>query len=201
LKTSDICLALVNDLVEQEGWAINKCLLSNEVVSSLNNTITNLYENNQLNAAKLGQAALYEKSVRGDLIQWIDVENDLSDALLSYTNFLSEFQIVLNRELQLGIKEFEVHYTLYPKGRYYLCHVDQFMQKKNRCVSFVLYLNSAWQATDGGILTLYNKNNTQKLIEVAPEANSFICFFSDLPHEISVTHRERLSITGWFKRY
>lgn len=119
----------------------------------------------------------------------------------TYMQLLNELQVVLNRDLQLGLKDYELHYTLYPEQRCYQRHVDQFAQKKTRRVSFILYLNDNWKEAEVGLLKLYNKTGKQELASVLPAANSLLCFMSDLPHEVTTTQRQRLSITGWFKGY
>lgn len=200
MKTTACCHTLIDDLAIQ-GWAIATSLLPDNVIKQLTETLWEMYQADELNAAKLGQAGLHQTTIRGDLIQWIDVQNSSSGAISHYIDFLSEFQQLLNRELQLGLKEYEIHYTVYPKGRGYQRHIDQFAHKKTRAVSFILYLNDQWQISDGGLLTLFDKDSLKTLIEIKPEANTFACFLSDIPHEISITQRERLSVTGWFKRY
>jgi SM-20-related protein len=200
LSTTTSCTALINDLAQQ-GWAINQQLLTKSTIENLRQEILQAYDNNELSKAKLGQAALTLETIRGDLIQWVDPSQEKSPALSEYCDFLEEFQSHLNRELQLGLKDFELHYTVYPVNRYYQRHVDQFAHKKTRRVSFVLYLNQQWHRNDGGLLTLFDKSDLQAITTILPEGNLFICFLSDIPHEISETHRERLSVTGWFKSY
>ena len=50
----------------------------------------------------------------------------------------------------------------------------------------------------GGQLNLYNQQD-ELIRAVFPEGNRFICFNSELPHEVALTHQTRYSITGWMK--
>jgi SM-20-related protein len=66
-------------------------------------------------------------------------------------------------------------------------------------VSAVFYLNPAWQPEQGGVLRLYLADQTTR--DVPPEAGSLLVFLSaDMPHEVLPASRERLSLTGWFRR-
>jgi SM-20-related protein len=63
-------------------------------------------------------------------------------------------------------------------------------------VSAVLYLNTTWETTDGGELVLDLENGTSE--KIIPEAGKMVIFLSHLMHEVQVTQRDRMSITGWF---
>ncbi|MBI2785834.1 MAG: 2OG-Fe(II) oxygenase, partial [Legionella longbeachae] len=75
---------------------------------------------------------------------------------------------------------------------------DQFASQKTRKISCVYYLNSNWQLEFGGELKIYDEEG-QLLQNVLPIENRFICFSSELPHEVCLTHQPRYSITGWMK--
>jgi SM-20-related protein len=66
----------------------------------------------------------------------------------------------------------------------------------------VLYLNEAWTEADGGLLRLYERDAPDRLAAtVLPRAGTLACFMSDtIWHEVTETGRERLSVTGWFRR-
>ena len=55
-----------------------------------------------------------------------------------------------------------------------------------------------WKVEYGGELKLYTTDG-QLIENVLPLENRFICFNSELPHEVCVTHQPRYSITGWMK--
>lgn len=187
----------ITQQLAEQSFAVIDDVFSHEIIQELRQEIIIADEENNLRHAKISQQGLQETSIRSDLIQWID-ESQPSSALQSYLTFLEQLRLHVNQEFQLGLFQHEVHYTLYRQGSFYKKHVDQFAQNKSRQLSFILYLNSGWQPQDGGTLVLYDQENNQ-LTEILPHANRFICFFSDLPHEVLVTHRQRFSITGWFK--
>ena len=67
-----------------------------------------------------------------------------------------------------------------------------------RVVSCVLYLNDGWKASDGGALRIYCDDDVR---EVMPVGGTLVCFLSErFEHEVLPATRERLSITGWFRR-
>ena len=105
----------------------------------------------------------------------------------------------LNRGLYLGLEDFECHFALYPPGAFYQKHLDRFRDDDRRTVSAVLYLNDDWQPQDGGELRLYLPDGAER--EVPPLGGSLVLFLSsDFPHEVLPANRERLSLTGWFRR-
>jgi SM-20-related protein len=86
---------------------------------------------------------------------------------------------------------------LYEIGAFYSKHLDQFKNNDSRKYSVIMYLNTNWLETDGGALTVYFDGNQY---DILPE-NGKIVFFnsSKLLHEVQVSNRQRLSITGWLK--
>jgi SM-20-related protein len=79
----------------------------------------------------------------------------------------------------------------------------------------VLYLNEDWKTEQGGALRLYppqsptqspQQSPTQSPQEntsqdIYPEAGRIAIFLSaDMPHEVLPATRDRMSLTGWFKR-
>ncbi|KTD05896.1 2OG-Fe(II) oxygenase [Legionella gratiana] len=137
------------------------------------------------------------KTIRADEIFWLD-EYEENPAIQNYLKRIQQLAQLLNQELFLGLHEFETHLAAYQPGSYYKKHIDQFAMKKNRKISCVYYLNKDWRPELGGELKLYNQE--EQLIQVIlPQENRFICFSSELPHEVCQTHRPRYSIAGWLK--
>jgi SM-20-related protein len=86
---------------------------------------------------------------------------------------------------------------LYESGDFYLKHLDQFKNNPSRKYSMISYLNSNWHESDGGELLIHQTNNNQK---IAPTQGKTVFFKSDeLVHEVLVTQKTRMSITGWLK--
>ena len=135
--------------------------------------------------------------IRTDEIYWLDNESD-EPAINAYLKKTNSIINILNQSLFLGLFEFETHFAAYPTGAFYKKHVDQFATTKTRKISCVYYLNQDWRQEFGGELKLYNKEE-QLIQSVIPQGNRFICFNSELPHEVCMTHQPRYSITGWMK--
>lgn len=135
--------------------------------------------------------------IRGDLVRWIE----RACAARCETRVLARIErlrLGLNRRLQLGAFDLELHWALYPPGAAYARHVDQPRGSDARVVSLVLYLNEGWRAADGGALRLYAAGGA---IDVLPEAGTLVAFRSEgLPHEVLPARRERLALTGWLRR-
>ncbi|MGY8828032.1 MAG: 2OG-Fe(II) oxygenase [Pseudomonadales bacterium] len=137
------------------------------------------------------------EGVRGDHIQWLEAGQ--AEACDQYLQVVDELRLALNQGLYLGLEDFEGHFALYPPGAFYQKHVDRFRDDDRRAVSAVFYLNEDWQAEQGGALRLYLPNGETR--DVLPQAGSLLLFLSaDMPHEVLPASRDRLSLTGWFRR-
>jgi SM-20-related protein len=134
--------------------------------------------------------------IRGDQTCWLQeplypVERQVLDAL-------EAVRLELNRELQLGLFDFELHYAWYPIGGAYTRHIDQPRGSDSRRISLVLYLNEIWEDADGGQLRLHGE--AQQTVDIAPLGGRLIGFLSETQlHEVLPCHRERLSLAGWLR--
>ena len=105
----------------------------------------------------------------------------------------------MNRRLFLGLEDFESHFALYPPGAFYLRHLDRFRDDDRRMVSAVVYLNQGWLPEHGGHLRMYLDGNVD--YDVLPIGGCLVVFLSgEIPHEVMPATRDRLSLTGWFRR-
>jgi SM-20-related protein len=104
--------------------------------------------------------------------------------------------------LYLGLFNFEGHLARYPAGAFYRRHLDQFRGVELRALTCILYLNPDWQPADGGILRIFtDPGRPEHAEEVAPRGGTLVTFLSArFEHEVRPAARERLSLTGWFKR-
>jgi SM-20-related protein len=60
-----------------------------------------------------------------------------------------------------------------------------------------MYLNADWQPADGGELCIYH---TDRLQHISPINGKSVFFKSnEMEHEVLITGKPRLSITGWLK--
>lgn len=135
--------------------------------------------------------------IRTDNILWLD-EVEEEPAVQVYLQQIEQLAQWINQTLYLGLFEFETHFAAYNPGTFYKLHVDQFAANNDRKISCVYYLNNEWPKAFGGELKLYSTEK-QLLETISPEGNRFICFNSELPHEVCQTQNTRYSIAGWLK--
>lgn len=137
-------------------------------------------------------------NIRGDYTYWLD-PLDPPAPFVKIIQCLNSLKIRLNRELLLGIKEFECHLAYYPEGAFYKTHIDKFENTSTRIFSFIFYLNESWETQNGGELVIYSRDG-KVLKTVSPTPGSFVGFLSeDFPHEVKVAKAERRSLTGWMR--
>lgn len=135
--------------------------------------------------------------VRRDRIRWLDREHA---PVLFYLDWAEQLRRRLNRELFLGLFDYECHYAHYPKGAFYKRHVDAFKGFSNRRLTTILYLNPSWQPGDGGELVMYADQGQTVLETVLPKFGTMVLFLSEeFPHEVLASRCSRYSLTGWFR--
>ena len=169
------------------------------VTADLKANLLNLYTENKLRSAGTGNGAVavQDKSMRGDLIFWLDRNNN-NAAENEFFDILDRFINHLNSTCYTGITGYEFHYTLYEPGTFYKKHVDRFRNNPARQFSMIFYLNENWQQEDGGQLCIYHDEEVQQIF---PENGKSVFFKSDqLEHEVWPAKKPRMSITGWLKR-
>lgn len=146
-----------------------------------------------------GEALRVRPEIRSDLIRWFD-SDDCGPQQGRWLALLEDYRQMLNRQLFLGLVEFEGHCALYPPGSFYQRHLDQFRGVEQRTVTAILYLNEQWQTEDGGQLRIYLDEEQTLTLDVLPEQGTLVTFLSaNYWHEVLPARRERLSLTGWFK--
>lgn len=189
---------LINSFIENK-IGIADDFLSDSLALHLKENLTDLYSANQLMSAGTGQdtGTGHNKSFRSDIIYWLDREhNNVHENL--FFDLMDEFVHHLNDTCYTGIHSYEFHYTLYETGSFYKKHLDQFRNNDSRKYSMIMYLNDAWQEKDGGELCIHHKN--QPLQHIAPTNGKSVFFQSnELAHEVLITNKPRMSITGWLK--
>lgn len=193
-----LAVDLVDRLVGQ-GWAQQDGMLSPELTGALAAECLGLTASGALKAAGVGRGAAQQRrpDIRGDHIQWL--KDGQSPACDAYLAIMEDLRGLLNRELFLGLADYESHFAWYPVGAFYREHLDRFRDDDLRTVSVVIYLNADWQPEHGGALRLHPPG--QSSVDVLPLAGRMAMFMSaDMPHEVLPATRERMSIAGWFRR-
>jgi SM-20-related protein len=187
---------IVDDLAEQ-GWSLQPLFAPTALTLELAEECRRRAARGALIPAGVGKAQEVREGIRGDRIEWLDPGQ--SAACDRYLALLDELRLTLNRGLFLGLEDYESHFALYPPGAFYQKHLDRFRDDDRRAVSVVLYLNPDWQPEHGGALRLYLADGSTR--DIAPRAGSLVAFLSaEMLHEVLPTTRERLSLTGWFRR-
>jgi len=189
---------IIDDLAEH-GWSLQHSFLSTDLTLGLAAECRRREAQGALAPAGIGrgEALTIREGIRGDQIQWLEQgQLPLCDRYLEQMDALRQR---LNQTLFLGLEEFECHFALYPPGAFYRTHLDRFRDDDSRCVTAVVYLNPDWQPSDGGELRMHFADGSQR--DIPPLAGDLLVFLSgDFPHEVRVTHADRLSLTGWFRR-
>jgi len=163
--------------------------------------VHSLREQGEFHRAGVGRGEMLEvrPEIRSDEIRWL-ARNDCGPLQGEYLDQMSAYRQVLNRELFLGLVEFECFCAVYPPGSFYQRHLDQFRGVEQRTVTAITYLNEDWQESAGGQLRIFLNEETGETLEVLPKAGTFVSFLSaNYWHEVLPSRRDRLSITGWFK--
>lgn len=193
------CLARIVDDLAERGWSLQPLFTPQSLTLDLAEECRRRAAQGALAPAGVGRGAQQQirEGVRGDHIQWLEPgQAAVSD---QYLQLMEALRQALNQGLYLGLEDYESHFALYPPGAFYQKHVDRFRDDDRRAVSAVLYLNQDWQAEQGGALRLYLADGDTH--DVLPQAGSLLVFLSaDMPHEVLPASRERLSLTGWFRR-
>lgn len=189
---------IADDLVAR-GWSQQDAFLAHDLVRELAAECGARAAHGALAPAGIGHGAALavREGIRGDRIQWLEAGQ--SAACERYLQIMDTLRLALNRDLYLGLEDFECHFALYPPGAFYQKHLDRFHDDDCRTVSVIVYLNEGWLPEYGGALRLYPER--QRALDIAPLANRLALFVSaDMPHEVLPSSRDRLSLTGWFKR-
>ncbi|AHF70060.1 MULTISPECIES: 2OG-Fe(II) oxygenase [Pseudomonas] len=193
-----LLLRIVDDLAAN-GWSQQNIFLPEGLTRELAQECHRRAAEGELEPAGVGRGLAQEvrEGIRGDHIQWLEAgQAECSDR---YLVLMDSLRLALNRGLFLGLEDYESHFALYPPGAFYLKHVDRFRDDDKRMVSAVLYLNQAWLPEHGGQLRMYLKGDVT--YDVQPTGGCLVVFLSgDIPHEVLPATRDRLSLTGWFRR-
>jgi SM-20-related protein len=172
--------------------------LDESLAGHLKKNLTTLFAENKMQIGGTGNNALVDHNnlIRGDSIHWLDrAHNDPHEN--RFFDLMDRFIKYLNEQCYTGINSYEFHYTLYTPGTFYKKHIDRFRNNDSRKFSMIMYLNTGWIPEDGGELCIHHEEGLQL---ISP-ANGKVVFFrsNELEHEVLMTHKNRMSITGWLK--
>ena len=188
----------VIDAIVGPGIGVFPHFIDSELVAALRHDLASLPPW-ELTPAAIGreQHQQTNEQIRSDKTRWIEGD---TPAQRYYLAIMTSLRETLNRQLFMGLKDYECHYALYQAGDFYKKHLDAFRGRGNRRLTTVLYLNDDWQEEDGGELLVYPFQSKTVLHRVQPHAGTLVCFLSeDFPHEVLPATRDRCSIAGWFR--
>ncbi len=196
--TDRICAAIA-----QEGCAVEADFLPQATIAALAEEARARDAAGEFHAAGVGRgsARMQRSDVRGDRVLWLD-QSSAGLVQQPFWRAMDALRRALNETLQLGLFSIEAHYALYPPGAFYRRHRDQFRGRASssdvRVISCAMYLTEDWTSADGGALRMYDD---ERVRDVLPVAGTLVCFLSDrFEHEVLPATRERLALTGWFRR-
>jgi SM-20-related protein len=181
-----------------DGIAVRDRFLTRPQIRALAASARKRRERGGFAAARIGADRQLQRraEIRGDSICWLTEPLFAPERAL--LRRLENLRVQMNRDAFLGLFELELHYAWYPPGTGYSRHVDQPRNRDRRRVSLVLYLNERWEASDGGELRIFSDDERHRDIE--PVAGRLVVFLTERrEHEVLLTRRGRLSITGWFR--
>lgn len=193
---------LIGDRIAGEGWVALPDFIAPEMVSALRGESAGLVAQGSFLDAAIGSGGdrHLDEDIRADQILWLEPSGG-SEAQRECLERFEQLRLKLNRDLHLGLFEFECHFARYAPGAFYRKHLDQFSRDSRRRLSSILYLNENWQGEDGGELRLYLERKPESgHVDIRPSGGTLVLFLSErFPHEVLPAKRERFSLTGWFK--
>ncbi len=153
MKIKNNIFTQIIDALVSDGYIVIDNALDNSLARNLKVTAQNI---SNFKDAGISSKNIQNKSRRRDKIKWLDEDNASQS---QYLEFTKKLQAHLNKELFLGLKYYESHFSIYDKGDFYEKYFDTFKGSKNRVITTVYYLNEIWNKKDGGELLIYDKKN------------------------------------------
>ncbi len=189
--------------IAEKGWFVEPGFLTGDEARALVVECREAWEVGAFRQAGVGRGTglSIREDIRRDHVMWIEPDV-ITAAQAAWLKRLEELRLALNQSLFLGLFGYEGHFAVYPPGAFYKAHLDRHRQTQDRLVTVILYLNEHWQPGDGGELRLWTtpgeKDGPFEIIE--PRFGTLVAFLAgDHWHEVLPAHRERLSVTGWFR--
>ena len=192
--------AAITTALHQRGWSVQTGFVDAELSRALAWQAHRHWQQGAFRRAGIGHGGDHtiRPEIRSDRVLWLD-ELPATPQQDAYLALLARLREAVNRRLLLGLFDFEGHYATYPVGSFYRRHLDRFQDGGLRTLTAILYLNPEWTDGDGGQLRIHLPDGGHR--DIAPEAGTLVTFISaEIEHEVLPTRRERLAITGWFRR-
>lgn len=194
----DDIFARVAQAIREKGYIILDEFLPEDLLNKLFVHFKSI-DSQLFKAAGVGRDQDFQinQFLRRDKIYWLDEKHQENKP---YFDWIEQLRLRLNRELLLGLFDYECHYAYFPEGAFYKKHLDAFKGTSNRRLTTVLYLNPQWNSSDGGELQLYQPDALEPFTSVLPKFGRMVIFLSEVfPHEVARANKGRHSLTGWFR--
>jgi len=192
----------IADEISARGWACCEQFVTRELAVALRDEARASQAHGEFRAAAVGSGRrrAVRPEVRGDQTLWLT--EPYAPAVQILVRELELLRLELNRTLTLGLFDLDLHFACYRPGSAYVRHFDQSGGDAARTLSLVLYLNDDWREEEGGALRLYFGEGAEASSkDLLPEAGRLVLFLSArFAHEVLPATRERLSVSGWFRR-
>ncbi|MCG9736592.1 2OG-Fe(II) oxygenase [Shewanella insulae] len=198
LENFDNLLADVCDQLATQGYVVLHDLFPQPMLQALLNGITGLSQED-FKAAAIGRQQDQQviESIRRDKICWLNETMDFTQAYFAWSERL---RLAVNRYLYLGLFDQEAMLAYYAPGAFYKRHLDAFRGQTNRKLTSILYLNPDWQPGHGGELLMYEGDEIEPFQVIEPRFGTMVIFLSErFPHEVSLSHHDRYSLTSWYR--
>ena len=182
------------------GYSVCKNMIPPNIIKMLIQELEKREQSGDIKTALVGrgESKKTDGTQRDVLSSWIGKHSEGEQYFLA---FAEKIRLSINRNLLLGLFEFESQFLHYPVGGFYKRHIDALKGNRNRIVSMVAYLNQNWLPEDGGSLAIWNNEDASiPVLEVVPSAGTVVLMLSEqIPHEARSALRERRAIAGWFR--
>ena len=188
---------LINSFINNKVGTADK-FINDRLALALTQNLQSIFAENKFTAAGTGHNKGHNLNTlfRGDHIYWLDASHN-NAAEDEFFILMDAFVKYLNESCYTGITSYEFHYTLYGAGTFYKKHLDRFQDNGSRKFSMIMYLNLDWKIEDGGQLCIQHPDG---ILNIDP-TNGKVVFFNskEMEHEVLLTNKPRMSITGWLK--
>ncbi|MCF6208467.1 MAG: 2OG-Fe(II) oxygenase [Ghiorsea sp.] len=185
--------------IAEQGYCIVDNALPQHICQGLYQRITELPAST-FKGMGIGRGGAFhvDKSYRSDKSHWLTGENQAEQ---DYLSWMETLRLAVNRQLFMGLLDYEAHFAHYAPKSFYKRHLDAFKGASSRKLTTVYYLNPNWSKVDGGELLMYQDDKSKSPFKtIIPQNNRLVVFLSDaFPHEVLPAQKDRYSIAGWFR--
>ncbi|MEZ4647905.1 MAG: 2OG-Fe(II) oxygenase [Candidatus Eisenbacteria bacterium] len=197
---TQVSAEVIGHRILEEGIAVWDGVLPISVLEGLREDALRELEEGNYRPARVGKGVRRRRmtEVRTDRIRWLE-RSTATDAQIAYWTMIDHLRTGLSSFFRVHLERMEAHFAVYPEGAFYARHYDQFRGVGNRIFSVILYLNPEWEPGHGGELRVHPPEGAP--VDYAPLHGRLIVFRSDeVLHEVLVSQRQRVSVTGWMRR-